>query len=581
MKKSNLLFLILISFCSLFPAVLLAQNMEWTCATNSAGWSGRRGHTSVVFDNKMWVLGGWDTIFGSRGCRNDVWYSTDGINWTQATDSAGWSPRWGHTSVVFDNKMWVLGGGYNDVWYSSDGVNWIEATDSAGWSGRYGHTSVVFYNKIWVIGGWSTVSPYYRNDVWFSSDGVNWTCVTASARWSPRAWHTSVVFDNKIWVLGGLDLYGLYSNDVWYSTDGINWTQAGLAGWSGRAWHTSVVFDNKIWVLGGDDGYINRNDVWYSMAGVNWVQTTSSSRWSPRIRHTSVVFDNKIWVMGGMDTIRFKNDVWYSGGFIHDVGVAQIISPNNSIIDSGTVIIPQVKIKNFGIFMESFPVIFKISTFYADTLAITNLRSGDSMLLDFHTWEALQRGVNIVKCTTALVADSNPSNDAMNGSVTVRVRDAGAASILSPTGIIDSGTVFIPQATVQNFGTVSGTFWTKFRIGTSYEDFSFVTLLPGQIDTVEFLPWTANRIGTLATKCTTCLANDMNPSNDFVEDSVIVQVVGMNETKNGDLLKKVISNQVMIYNFLGEKVQSKYLPSGVYFIRDLKSNVVKKFVVVK
>ena len=83
---------------------------RWQCATENAGWSGRYGHTSVVFDNKMWVLGG--------GYKNDVWYSSDGINWVCATENAGWSPRDDHTSVVFDNKMWVLGGGYkNDVWY--------------------------------------------------------------------------------------------------------------------------------------------------------------------------------------------------------------------------------------------------------------------------------------------------------------------------------------------------------------------------------------------------------------------------------------------------------------------------------
>jgi hypothetical protein len=55
--------------------------------------------------------------------RNDVWYSVNGESWTCANDSAGWSKRYDHTSVVFDNKMWVLGGYVesnieNDIWYS-------------------------------------------------------------------------------------------------------------------------------------------------------------------------------------------------------------------------------------------------------------------------------------------------------------------------------------------------------------------------------------------------------------------------------------------------------------------------------
>jgi len=167
-------------------------------------------HTSVVFDNRIWVLGGYDGSY-----RNDVWYSSDGVNWYCATENAPWSGRSGHTSVVFDNKIWVLGGydgSYrNDVWYSSDGINWYCTTKNAPWPRREGHTSVVFDNKIWVIGGWN---GYERNDVWYSLYGVNWYCATENAPWSGRWEHTSVVFDNKIWVLGGCDS-SCYRNDVW------------------------------------------------------------------------------------------------------------------------------------------------------------------------------------------------------------------------------------------------------------------------------------------------------------------------------------------------------------------------------
>ena len=105
--------------CFLFMLTSLFAQMTWTQATANAKWSRRDGHTSVVFDNKIWVLGGYD----GKYYRNDVWYSSDGENWTRATKNAGWSGRYGHTSVVFDNKIWVLGGydgSYrNDVWYST------------------------------------------------------------------------------------------------------------------------------------------------------------------------------------------------------------------------------------------------------------------------------------------------------------------------------------------------------------------------------------------------------------------------------------------------------------------------------
>jgi hypothetical protein len=294
--------LLLTALCTLLPVFSFAQ-MEWICATNSAEWSPRDFHASVVFDNKIWVLGGHST---SSRFWNDVWYSTDGVSWACATDSAGWSRRSGHTAVVFDAKIWVLGGSdnlrlRNDVWYSSDGVNWTCADDSANWSERCFHASVVFDNKMWVLGGND------RSDIWWSADGVNWTLATDSAGWSRRVWHKSVVFDDKIWILGGL----YFKDDVWYSTDGVNWICAtDSAGWLGREALTSVAFDNKIWVLGGLSNYGFKNDVWYSIDGINWTCATDSAGWLERWAHTSVVFNNKIWVLGG----RFRNDVWYSSG---------------------------------------------------------------------------------------------------------------------------------------------------------------------------------------------------------------------------------------------------------------------------
>ena len=61
----------------------------------------------------MWVIGGYD-----GNTKNDVWNSSDGITWTQASASASWNARVQHSSVVFDNKMRGIGGEYkNDVWW--------------------------------------------------------------------------------------------------------------------------------------------------------------------------------------------------------------------------------------------------------------------------------------------------------------------------------------------------------------------------------------------------------------------------------------------------------------------------------
>ena len=276
----------------------------WTNANATGHWVERFRHTSVVYDNKMWILGGSN--------RNDIWWSTDGTNWTNVRDNLNvsncWSKREGHASVVYDNKMWVFGGYYDDVWWSTDGLDWTNANASGHWGDRSYHTSVVYDNKMWVMGGYSSGK---KNDVWWSTDGTNWTNANATGHWSPRVGHKSVVYDNKMWIFGGDD--GNEKNDVWWSTDGTNWTNANATGhWNGRREHTSVVYDNKMWVMGGFSNTYESN-VWWSTDGTNWTNSDAFDHWTDgRKDHTSIVYDNKIWIMGGKDWGGYRNDVWWT-----------------------------------------------------------------------------------------------------------------------------------------------------------------------------------------------------------------------------------------------------------------------------
>jgi len=244
--------------------------------------------------------------------RRDVWYSDDGENWLLA-GLGGWTKRYANTLVVFDDRMWMIGGisDLAEVYFSYTGTSWQSATLWADWWPRRWHSSVVFENKIWVLGGTCTAGGSYRcNDVWCSEDGVNWSKVTPAAEWTERDGHASVVFNGKIWVLGGQSSVGGLRNDVWFSSDGASWSRAtASAGWEPRTRHAAVVFDNKMWVLGGS----RKNDVWYSSDGTNWTLATAEAEWSARDYHAATVFDGSIWVLGGYDP-NLRNDVWYSSG---------------------------------------------------------------------------------------------------------------------------------------------------------------------------------------------------------------------------------------------------------------------------
>lgn len=271
---------------------------SWILRNSDPGFGVRSELTCINYKGRLWVIAG----MGNQIYYNDIWNTSDGTNWECVNKEAEFSARYGHSSVVFNDKMWVIGGYTgqycDDVWYSSDAQRWTRATAEAGFGARADHTSVVFKNAIWVIGG-SITGPTIVKDVWKSTDGEHWELATASPGFAPRRLHTSVVFDGRMWVIGGNDWNALY-NDVWYSYDGVKWSMATEhAPFKARYVHTSFVFDNKIWVVAGadSDGYMN--DSWYTTDGKNWIQAEKNAAFVERAVCAGEVFNGKMWLIGG------------------------------------------------------------------------------------------------------------------------------------------------------------------------------------------------------------------------------------------------------------------------------------------
>ncbi|MEK7552440.1 MAG: hypothetical protein AAB534_03430 [Patescibacteria group bacterium] len=219
------------------------DGVVWTRRLANAPWADRISHQAVSYNGKLFVMGGSTMTSASStscGCRiylNDVWSSANGINWT-SLGNAPWATRDRFASVVFNNRIWVMGGTVRilpfpqniaDVWSSSNGISWTQATSSAPWGRRSGHSAVAYNGKIFVMGGANETTGLLTNDVWSSTNGVNWTLVASTTPWSVRQGHTSLVFDNYMWVIGGID-FNLSTNtvytDAWKSRNGINWTRA-------------------------------------------------------------------------------------------------------------------------------------------------------------------------------------------------------------------------------------------------------------------------------------------------------------------------------------------------------------------
>ncbi len=292
-----------------------AYGSLWNRATGSAGFSQRDGMASVVFNNQMWSLGGYDTTQ-----EGDAWSSSDGVSWSQqGAAGATFTARAFASAVTFNNKIWVMAGlggsgGLADTWSSSDGAHWTQSASGAStFTSRFGQASLVFNNKIWVIGGYGASGVL--NDVWSSSDGVSWASVT-TAPFAGREFMGAAVYNNAMWVVAGenADTYALY-NDVWNSTDGSTWTRvAAHTGFAPRGGPGLVVYNNALWLIAGThigSSLILYNDVWTSTDGIAWTQVVDQASFPGRDSFGLLALNNRLYLFGGDgSTTGLFNDVW-------------------------------------------------------------------------------------------------------------------------------------------------------------------------------------------------------------------------------------------------------------------------------
>lgn len=296
----------------------------WTLAADGAPWGGRAGLRVVALGadgaQQLFVIGGRtpkdSPIPGASDLWGDVWRSDDtGVTWTNVLASgAAFSPRAYFQALVHEDAMYVIGGQdfgfpasnfFNDVWRSTDGVNWEQMTAAAPWSGRAGLMAASLGDAIYVFGGSrnddsAIIGPTgppreYFNDVWRSTDGgATWELATAEAPWSARAGGAVAVFEGDLYLLGGEvgfvceplpDCEPPYFNDVWRTSDGTTWESVTeQAAWSPRPGHqcesltidTAELSGPAIVCFGGFGQLANPIDVWASADGSTWVQLASA-----------------------------------------------------------------------------------------------------------------------------------------------------------------------------------------------------------------------------------------------------------------------------------------------------------------
>jgi hypothetical protein len=125
---------------------------------------------------------------------------------------------------VLSNALYIVGGGvigklentsgtllteYNDVWKTTDGIQWERILRNAPWAARLYHTITEYNGAMYVIAGSVGTPGGLSNEVWKSADGIRWEQVKHSF-WSPRHATSVIGYKGKLWMA-----CGYFVNDVW------------------------------------------------------------------------------------------------------------------------------------------------------------------------------------------------------------------------------------------------------------------------------------------------------------------------------------------------------------------------------
>jgi len=320
---------LLISILILLMPVIVSANIiaEWEELTSSPGWEARQEMGIAFYDGAVWLIGGGR----STTQYPDVWYTYNGVDWTQANDMPADAKADRHRAVVYGDYIYVFPMQTNSV-YITNGVDWASLTLNA--ETTFTGEVIEWDNKL--------MSIQADGDVYTSADGISWSLTSTGAGWATSADRTGfrvLVNDGYIWLTGGQEgtLFADYKNDVWRSPDGVTWTKiVEEASWSARTEHAFLYFKNNYWVISGTVSGSASKETWRSTDGITWTQDKDLAGELRRMGYF-VINDSAI-LFGGYYFVGIYSESVYQSAFdVPTITITPTITETHTITSTATI----------------------------------------------------------------------------------------------------------------------------------------------------------------------------------------------------------------------------------------------------
>lgn len=227
----------------------------------------------------------WDgTRFLSSASRFIV-YSTNGVNWTQASvPSSGVSTLQG---LATSGSVSVAVGASATLLYSSNGTSWQKATAPSG-------VTAGLARVVWAGGKFVAVGA--GQTILSSTDGQSWSKQTAPAGSLTTGTLVDITWNGKEYYAVG---YEGSSGYAFRSADGVTWTRQAMPT---GVLPSAVVWDGSRYVLGATNGA--NKIIAISTDGINWTQSTINTLSTVT---AFTVFGSRVLAVAGSGLFTSKN----------------------------------------------------------------------------------------------------------------------------------------------------------------------------------------------------------------------------------------------------------------------------------
>ena len=240
-----------------------------TLQSTIPGWPATRDGQILPFQSSIYFFN-QDDLYVSTNLTTWVKYNNH-LTFLKESSSNLYYTRVGYGLLNINDSFILFVGGYNyqkyynDVWKSTNGMNWTLVTQQAPFRARNKPLLVQYHGILYLMGGKSSIG--YERDVWFSVDqGTTWSIKQQEAPWSHA--DQVFVFRDQIMVR--------YSDNLYVSNNGIDWT---LKAEIKHSFINMIVVDDMLYGIGVVEGFNSyyRSDGWV-WDGVNVTMDYSTTR---------------------------------------------------------------------------------------------------------------------------------------------------------------------------------------------------------------------------------------------------------------------------------------------------------------